>query len=45
MTPASKTRRPLVIGEPDLFWKIDNDFWRFHQNIRDEQKYFGNTSV
>lgn len=31
LTPASKTLRPLVVGEPELFLAINTDFWRFRQ--------------
>jgi glycosyltransferase involved in cell wall biosynthesis len=31
MTPASKARRSLVIGVPELFLELHIDFWRFHQ--------------
>ncbi len=31
MTPSSQSRRPLDMGEPELFWDVDIDFWRFRQ--------------
>jgi hypothetical protein len=31
MTPAAKTLRSLVMGEPELFWDANIDFGRFRQ--------------